>query len=71
MSNLKKTVRKTGLSITQIAISITNYIQPIMSKDKPGRDKKKLPNPVGKGAPSDYQSGKKTVSKIDIIPKKK
>ncbi|GAB2979851.1 hypothetical protein GCM10027049_14000 [Mucilaginibacter puniceus] len=42
-----------------------------MSKDKPGRDKKKLPNPVGKGAPSDYQSGKKSVSKIDVIPKKK
>ena len=42
-----------------------------MSKDKPGIDKKKLPNPVGKGAPSDYQSGKKSVSKIDIIPKRK
>jgi hypothetical protein len=39
----------------------------IMSKDKPGRGQKKAPNPVGKGAPSDYQAGKKSVSKIEIV----
>jgi hypothetical protein len=35
------------------------------------KDKKKLPNPVGKKGPSDYQSGKTTTSKIEIVPNKK
>jgi len=39
-----------------------------MSKDKGSKNVKKLPNPVGKNAPSDYQAGKKTVSKLDIVP---
>ena len=43
-----------------------------MSKDKGNRDnKKKLPNPVGKGAPSDYQAGKNRSSSIDVVPSKK
>lgn len=43
-----------------------------MSKDKGNRDnKKKLPNPVGKGAPSDYQAGKQSSSSINIVPTKK
>jgi hypothetical protein len=41
-----------------------------MSKDKPGKNVKKQPNPVGKKPPSDYQSGKGTVSK-DLVPIKK
>jgi hypothetical protein len=32
------------------------------------KDKKSMPNPVGKKAPSDYQSGKTSVSKIEISP---
>jgi len=39
-----------------------------MSKDKGVKNVKKQPNPVGKGAPSDYQAGKKSVSKLDIAP---
>jgi len=35
----------------------------IMSKDK-----KSLPNPVGKKAPSDYQSGKTSTAKIETSP---
>jgi hypothetical protein len=43
-----------------------------MSKDKGTRDgKKKLPNPVGKGAPSDYQAGKTRSSSLDSTPPKK
>ena len=30
------------------------------------KDKKKLPNPVGKKGPSDYQSGK-TAGKVEIV----
>jgi hypothetical protein len=37
----------------------------IMSKDKGVKNVKKLPNPVGKGAPSDYQAGKKSSSSLD------
>ena len=36
-----------------------------MSKDKGSKETKKLPNPVGKKAPSDYQSGKSSVSSLD------
>jgi hypothetical protein len=42
-----------------------------MSKDKGTKNVKKLPNPVGKGAPSDYQAGKKSVSSMDNGSKKK
>ena len=43
-----------------------------MSKDRQMmKDKKKPANPLGKKAPSDYQAGKSSVSKIDIIPAKK
>jgi len=43
-----------------------------MSKDKGGKkEAKKLPNPVGKGAPSDYQAGKSRSSSVDNIPAKK
>lgn len=42
-----------------------------MSKDKGSKETKKAPNTEGKKAQSDYQSGKKTVSKVDIVPKKK
>lgn len=43
-----------------------------MSKDKGNRDnKKKLPNPVGKGAPSDYQASKNRSSSVDTVPSKK
>jgi hypothetical protein len=42
-----------------------------MSKDKPGKNVKKQPNPVGKGAPSDYQAGKKSSSSLDSTPNKK
>lgn len=41
-----------------------------MSKDKGGREVKKAASTEGKKAQSDYQSGKKTVSK-DIVPPKK
>lgn len=36
-----------------------------MSKDKGSKETKKLPNPVGKKAPSDYQSGKSSSSSLD------
>ncbi|MES2277458.1 MAG: hypothetical protein V4592_15650 [Bacteroidota bacterium] len=43
-----------------------------MSKDKGAKkETKKLPNPVGKGAPSDYQAGKSRSSSVDNIPSKK
>ncbi|MDB5025727.1 MAG: hypothetical protein JWP78_3482 [Mucilaginibacter sp.] len=43
-----------------------------MSKDRQMiKDKKKPANPLGKKAPSDYQAGKSSVSKSDIIPVKK
>jgi len=44
-----------------------------MSKDRQAvKEKKKEPNPLGKKAPSDYQSGKKDVVKpITEIKKKK
>ena len=43
-----------------------------MSKDKGGKkEQKKLPNPVGKGAPSDYQAGKNRSSSVDSVPTKK
>lgn len=32
------------------------------------KDKKTLPNPVGKKAPSDYQAGKTATAKIEIVP---
>ena len=32
------------------------------------KDKKSLPNPVGKKAPSDYQSGKTATTKIEPSP---
>lgn len=42
-----------------------------MSKDKGSKDKKKAPSTEGKKAPSDYQSGKKSASKVDVVPNKK
>lgn len=43
-----------------------------MSKDKGGKNEKKAASTEGKKAPSAYQSGKNSVSKIDpISPKKK
>jgi len=41
-----------------------------MSKDKGSKNVKKAPNPEGKKVTSDYQSGKKSVSKDDINTKK-
>jgi len=35
------------------------------------KDKKSLPNPVGKKGPSDYQAGKTSSAKIEIVPIKK
>ncbi len=32
------------------------------------KDKKSQPNPVGKKAPSDYQSGKTSTAKIEPLP---
>jgi len=32
------------------------------------KDKKSMPNPVGKKGPSDYQSGKTSNSKIEVLP---
>jgi hypothetical protein len=32
------------------------------------KDKKSMPNPVGKKAPSDYQSGKTSTTKVEISP---
>jgi hypothetical protein len=31
------------------------------------KDKKKLPNPVGNKAPSDYQTGKGTLAKTEVV----
>ena len=41
-----------------------------MSKDKGGKNIKKAPATDGKKATSDYQAGKKTVSKDDLNTKK-
>jgi|GEM_PF-916604 len=43
-----------------------------MSKDKGSKDKKKAPSTEGKKAPSDYQSGKSSAARTEIIsaPKK-
>ncbi len=35
------------------------------------KDKKSMPNPVGKKAPSDYQSGKTSTAKIEVLPPNK
>ena len=32
------------------------------------KDKKSMPNPVGKKAPSDYQSGKTSTAKVETAP---
>ncbi len=42
-----------------------------MSKDKGSKNVKKLPNPVGKKAPSDYQSGKSRNDSLIIVNKNK
>jgi len=42
-----------------------------MSKDKGMKNVKKAPATEGKKATSDYQAGKKTVSKDDLSTKKK
>lgn len=43
-----------------------------MSKDRQmKKDKKKPANPLGKKAPSDYQSGKSSASGLDTTSKKK
>ncbi len=42
-----------------------------MSKDKGSKEKKKEASTESKKAPSDYQSGKKSVSKTDVVPNKK
>lgn len=43
-----------------------------MSKNKgTKKETKKLPNPVGKGAPSDYQASKTRSSSIDNVSTKK
>lgn len=43
-----------------------------MSKDKGAKkEAKKLPNPVGKGAPSDYQASKTRSSSVDNVSSKK
>jgi hypothetical protein len=42
-----------------------------MSKDKGSKNVKKAPATDGKKATSDYQAGKKTVSKDDVTIKKK
>ncbi len=42
-----------------------------MSKDKGGKNVKKAPAEPGKKSTSDYQSGKKTVAKDDVVGKKK
>jgi hypothetical protein len=35
------------------------------------KDKKKLPNPVGKKGPSDYQSGKSSTEKTEMVSSNK
>jgi len=42
-----------------------------MSKDKGTKNVKKAPSTTGKKASSDYQSGKKSLSKSDNAPVKK
>lgn len=42
-----------------------------MSKDKGGKNVKKAPSEDSKKGQSDYQSGKKTVSKDLVVPGKK
>jgi hypothetical protein len=42
-----------------------------MSKDKGGKNVKKAPSAEGKKVTSDYQSGKKSVSKDDFAINKK
>lgn len=42
-----------------------------MSKDKGGKNVKKAPATEGKKATSDYQAGKKTLSKDELINNKK
>jgi hypothetical protein len=42
-----------------------------MSKDKGSKNVKKAPAPEGKKATSDYQTGKKTVSKAEMTSNKK
>lgn len=42
-----------------------------MSKDKGSKNVKKAPTTEGKKATSDYQAGKKTVSKDDVSINKK
>lgn len=42
-----------------------------MSKDKGSKNVKKAPATEGKKATSDYQAGKKTVSKDEVITNKK
>jgi hypothetical protein len=42
-----------------------------MSKDKGGKNVKKAPSAEGKKVTSDYQSGKKSVSKDDLVINKK
>ena len=37
-----------------------------MSKDKGSKNNKKSPNPAGKKAPSDYQAGKTSGSKVEL-----
>ncbi len=41
-----------------------------MSKDKGSKNVKKAPSTEGKKSTSDYQAGKKSVSKDDSAPKK-
>ena len=42
-----------------------------MSKDKGIKEKKKAPDPTAKKGQSDYQAGKKSVSKLDMPAAKK
>ncbi len=41
-----------------------------MSKDKGSKNVKKAPSTEGKKSTSDYQAGKKTLSKDDVVIKK-
>ena len=42
-----------------------------MSKDKGSKNEKKAPSTEGKKAQSDYQTGKTSVSKVEVSPKAK
>ncbi|WP_199200301.1 hypothetical protein [Adhaeribacter arboris] len=42
-----------------------------MSKNKGNNSNKKVPNPVGNKAVSDYQASKTILPKDEILPKKK